>query len=72
MVLLPLQMTIVVDASTLVDLYVSSEVAEVIARRLRGEILQAPVTVDAEIVHALRRQTLAGRIDVERAERALR
>ena len=65
-------MTIIVDASVLVDLYVGSDVAGAIASRIRGETLQAPVTVDAEIVHALRRQTLAGRIDVERAERALR
>ena len=65
-------MPIVIDASVLVDLYAGSEVAEAIATRIRGEILHGPVTIDAEIVHSLRRQTLAGRIDIGRAERALR
>jgi predicted nucleic acid-binding protein len=65
-------MTIVIDASVLVDFHVGSEAVDAIASRIRGEILQAPVTVDAEVVHSLRRQTLAGRIDLALAEHALR
>ena len=65
-------MTIVIDASVLVDFYVGSEAVDAIVSRVRGEVLQAPVTVDAEVVHSLRRQTLAGRIDVALAEDALR
>ena len=65
-------MSIIIDASALVDFYVSSDAAEAITARIQDEALYAPVTIDAEIVHSLRRQTLAGRIDVARAERALR
>jgi predicted nucleic acid-binding protein len=65
-------MTVVIDASVLVDFYIGSEAVDAIASRIRGEVLQAPVTVDAEVVHSLRRQTLAGRIDVALAEHALR
>lgn len=64
-------MTIVVDASVLIDLYLGSRVAEAIVSRLRGEVLQAPVTVDAEVVHSLRRHWLAG-VASDRVERALR
>ena len=49
-------MLVVVDASVLVDLVVE----ERLAARIEDFDLQAPVTVDAEFVHALRRKWLAG------------
>ena len=65
-------MTIIVDASVLVDFYLGGDTTDTIAARIRGELLQAPVTIDAEVVHSLRRQVLAKRVDVSTAEDALR
>lgn len=56
-------MAIVVDASVLVDVFLRSPRAGVIIERLAHEILHAPVTIDAEIVHALRRKWIATAID---------
>jgi len=64
-------MALVVDASALVDLYLGSEVAPAIVTRVHGEALHAPVTVDAEILHSLRRHLLSGSVDEALAERAI-
>ncbi|MEO8381977.1 MAG: type II toxin-antitoxin system VapC family toxin [Acidobacteriota bacterium] len=64
-------MSLIVDASILVDLYLSAIAVESISARIRGEVLHAPVTIDAEVVHTLRRHCLAKSVTVEQAEGAL-
>lgn len=50
---------LIVDASFLVDLFLGEER---LGAHINGFELHAPVSVDAEFVHALRRQWLAGLI----------
>lgn len=50
---------VVVDASFLVDFFLGEER---IGARIEGVELHAPVSVDAEFVHAMRRKWLAGLI----------
>lgn len=53
---------IVLDASALVELLVASEAGAMVAERLRGTEINAPAHVDAEVVGALRRAVLGGRL----------
>jgi predicted nucleic acid-binding protein len=64
-------MPIVVDASVLVDVFLRRPRAHVIVERLAHEALHAPVTIDAEVVHALRRHWLAEALDDDVATDAL-
>jgi predicted nucleic acid-binding protein len=65
---------IVLDASALVELVVEPGAATVAIRsRLRADPdLHVPHLADAEVASALRRQLLAGRLDILRARRAIR
>jgi predicted nucleic acid-binding protein len=63
-------MTLIADASVIVDFYLADERADAIAARIGDHVLQAPVTIDAEMLHALRRQLFAG-VPIGRIERAL-
>lgn len=60
---------IVVDASVFVDVLLDEPYAKA---RIAFRDLHAPVSVDAEIVHALRRRWFAGLITDDRALAALR
>lgn len=55
-------MAIVVDASALVDVFLRRPSAAAILECIGHEAAHAPVTIDAEVVHALRRNWLAGLI----------
>ena len=48
---------IVVDASALFDMLTSWRSASIEARLARSSAIHVPVTVDAEVLHALRKQT---------------
>ena len=61
--------SVVVDASVLIDALVMG--VESVAARLVNTTLHAPVSVDAEFLHALRRRWLAGFVDEERGRAAL-
>ncbi|MDP9192961.1 MAG: type II toxin-antitoxin system VapC family toxin [Acidobacteriota bacterium] len=50
-------MSIVVDASVLIDALLGDTTAEA---AVAGHPIHAPVTIDAEVLHALRRRWLAG------------
>jgi predicted nucleic acid-binding protein len=57
--------SVVVDASVLIDAFLGIQrVARVIIERE----LHAPVTVDAEVLHALRKAWVGGRISADMAE----
>jgi len=60
--------SIVVDASVFVDIMLGDER---IADHLAGHELQVPVTVDVEVVHALRRHWLRGILDAGHAGSAI-
>lgn len=66
-------MTLVVDASALVELALASPLAPRVAEQLErhGNDLNAPELVDIEVLSALRREVLARRASVERVEQAL-
>lgn len=66
-------MTLVVDASAVVDLLLAHRQAPAIAGALsdHGYDLRAPHLVDIEVTSALRRVAASGAISTERAERAL-
>lgn len=57
-------MLIVVDASALVDALFGREQ---VAAELRQHALNAPVTVDAEVLHAIRRKWIANLVDDDTA-----
>jgi predicted nucleic acid-binding protein len=62
---------IVLDASAAVDLLVSTARGTWVAEHLeRVDDAHAPHVLDIEVVHALRRLTLAGRISDDRGSRA--
>jgi predicted nucleic acid-binding protein len=60
---------IVVDASALIDAFLGNEEVGAAFRRRR---LHAPVTVDAEVLHGLRRGWLTGEIEEADARAVLR
>jgi predicted nucleic acid-binding protein len=62
---------LVVDASALVDLIVSSPLAPQVAAALRGHRLHAPCHVDAEALSALARLTRAGSLPESQVPRCL-
>jgi predicted nucleic acid-binding protein len=63
---------IVVDASALVKVLVEGGTSgDAVSNRLRGEAVSAPSLIDAEVLAALRRLTLTGRLAEERARVAL-
>lgn len=64
---------IVLDASALLELILSTSAGKQLAQRLDSprESLHVPHITDLEILNALRRELRAGRIDAERATNAL-
>ena len=62
--------SVVVDASVLIDALLIG-VASVLARTA-GADLHAPVTVDAEFLHAMRRRWLAGAVNTDQATGTLK
>jgi len=64
---------IVVDASALVEYLFTSERGAIIAERLADpeEVLAGPCLLDVEVAQVVRRWSLAGKIDAERALMAL-
>lgn len=62
---------IVIDASALVDMIIGWR-ADRIRERLRATPeWHVPVTIDAELLHALRRQTFTGAVGIEHVSTAL-
>ena len=59
---------IVVDASALIDALRDIPDGEVLRARLVGEELHAPALIDYEMVNGVRRLTLRGKLDAERAD----
>jgi predicted nucleic acid-binding protein len=57
-------MSAVVDASVVIDALLGDTIAEA---ALLGRVIHAPVTIDAEVLHALRRRWFAGNLDDESA-----
>ncbi|MEA2491835.1 MAG: hypothetical protein QOH21_3627 [Acidobacteriota bacterium] len=53
--------TIIIDASVIVDALIGGDFGQGAAERLSrtGQTLHAPVTIDAEVLHALRRRWVA-------------
>ncbi|HEY0141017.1 MAG TPA: type II toxin-antitoxin system VapC family toxin [Thermoanaerobaculia bacterium] len=64
-------MAIIADASVLIDILIDAPTAGVLRARLSSEVVHAPVTVDAEVLHGLRRHVLAELIDAEVARFAV-
>lgn len=64
---------IVVDASALLEVLLQTPLGTTVEARLLGTIqtLHAPHLLDVEVAQVIRRFTLAGEIDGERAEAAL-
>jgi predicted nucleic acid-binding protein len=60
-------MIVVVDASVLVDALGAGRDAEALAGRISHHELHAPALIDYEVVAAVRRLALAGRLDAARA-----
>lgn len=63
---------IVVDASALVDFLLERDPSGAIAKTFAGVALHAPVTLDAEVLHALRKRWIAKTVTVEAAGIAIR
>ncbi|HEX2835447.1 MAG TPA: type II toxin-antitoxin system VapC family toxin [Thermoanaerobaculia bacterium] len=59
---------IVIDASALIDSFLGDPH---IAAAIRGQELHAPVTVDAEVIHALRRALIRGVVVLAEVESAI-
>ncbi len=57
-------MSVVIDASIVIDALLGDAVAEA---ALTGRMIHAPVTIDAEVLHAVRRRWFAGSLDDESA-----
>lgn len=64
-------MSVVIDASVVVDLVRSGPAARRIVDRIAGHALVAPHLIDQEVMHAIRRRTLAGQITADAARSAL-
>lgn len=64
-------MTVVVDASALVELLLRTPTGVVVERRIRSERLRAPDIIDAEVAAALRRARREGALDVGHLQQAL-
>ena len=62
---------IVVDASVLVDMITSWRRAQIAARLAKASALHVPVTIDAEVLHALRKQAFAPTFNHEHVDAAL-
>lgn len=62
---------IVIDASALVDMIMSFRSAPIEARFARASVIHVPVTVDSEVLHALRKQAFAPTFRPECADVAL-
>jgi predicted nucleic acid-binding protein len=64
---------IVIDASALLEVLLSTDVGERVSARVyrEGETLHAPHLLDLEIVHVLRRLCLIGELQPSRAAEAL-
>lgn len=62
---------IVIDASALVDLIMSLRSAPIEARFAEASAIHVPVTVDSEVLHALRKQAYAPTFKQEYADVAL-
>lgn len=58
---------VVVDASAMVDLLVSSPLADAVRERVRGNELHAPAHFDAEVLSALGRLHRAGHLSARQA-----
>lgn len=63
-------MTVVIDASVVVSLWLNAEASHRIVERLRGEMLHAPDHVLVETTNVLRRRRNAGLLDAADAETA--
>jgi predicted nucleic acid-binding protein len=61
---------IVVDASALVDAIMGWR-SEAIRERLGDAFIHVPVTIDAELLHALRKHALSGMVGIEHSNAAL-
>ena len=61
----------VVDASVAVEYLLPTRLGDSVAELIQGSDLFAPEVLDAEVLSALRRFTLHGRIDTSEAEVAL-
>lgn len=64
-------MSVVVDASAMVEIVQSSPTGRAVASRLVGEAVAAPDVIDVEVASAIRRQQRAGRMDEDEVSRAL-
>ena len=66
-------MTLVVDAGAVVDLLLRRPTAAAIGRALEADVddLHAPALLDLEVLSALRRLTLGGKLAARRAEEAI-
>ena len=65
---------IVVDSSAVLEVLLRTEAASRVERRIfsPGETLHAPHLMDVEVAQVLRRYCLAGEMDSERGEQAVR
>jgi predicted nucleic acid-binding protein len=63
--------SVVVDASAMVEIVQSSPTGRAVASRLVGEAVAAPDVIDVEVASAIRRQQRAGRMDEDEVSRAL-
>jgi predicted nucleic acid-binding protein len=63
---------IVIDASALVDVIMGWRAEPIRERLLRASFVHVPVTVDAELLHALRKHALAGVVGPQHSNAALK
>jgi predicted nucleic acid-binding protein len=62
----------VIDASALVDLIMRWRSAPIVVRLAQHQNAHVPVTIDAEVLHALRKHAFSGAVDPEHIEAALK